>query len=53
VTFNFYDRDGHSIDHRLVEEHASAANAVRVSIGLVTDAADVNAFIALARLFLA
>ena len=105
VTFNFYDRDGHAIDHRLVEEHASAANislrtgcfcnpgggeialgitgtelsscfrqpehethltiddfrlcidgkstgAVRVSIGLVTNDADVSAFITLARRFL-
>jgi selenocysteine lyase/cysteine desulfurase len=105
VTFNFYDRDGRPIDHRLVEEHASVANislrtgcfcnpgggeialgitgtelsscfrqpehethltvddfrlcidgkstgAVRVSIGLVTNAADVNAFLALARRFL-
>jgi selenocysteine lyase/cysteine desulfurase len=105
VTFNFYDRAGQPIDHRLVEEQASAANislrtgcfcnpgggeialgitgtelstcfhqpehethltiedfrlcidgkstgAVRVSVGLVTNSADVGAFIALARRFL-
>ncbi|MCM3880531.1 MAG: aminotransferase class V-fold PLP-dependent enzyme [Vicinamibacterales bacterium] len=105
VTFNLYDRQGLPIDHRLVEEQASAANislrtgcfcnpgggeialgitgtelsscfhqpehethltiddfrlcidgkstgAVRVSVGLVTNAADVSAFIALARRFL-
>jgi selenocysteine lyase/cysteine desulfurase len=25
VALNFYDRNGHFVDHRLVEEHASAA----------------------------
>jgi selenocysteine lyase/cysteine desulfurase len=105
ITFNFYDRQGLPIDHRRVEEQASAANislrtgcfcnpgggeialgitgtelstcfhqpehethltiddfrlcidgkstgAVRVSVGLVTNAADISTFIALARRFL-
>jgi selenocysteine lyase/cysteine desulfurase len=105
VTFNFYGKDGAAIDHRIVEQHANAANislrtgcfcnpgggeialgltgtelsscfrqpehethmtvddfklcvdgkstgAVRVSLGLVSNDADVDRFIAFARGFI-
>jgi selenocysteine lyase/cysteine desulfurase len=104
VTFNFYDADGHAVDHRIVEQSANAANislrtgcfcnpgggeialgisgtelnscfrqpkhqthltvedfrlcidgkssgAVRVSLGLVSNLADVERFLAFARGF--